>query len=238
MKTLLNKMTLILILMGISFGMALAAPDNAPLRTVKVEGQGIVEAQADEATIKVSIQEEGDSLKDVVARAKEKMSNLLGTLKSFNVSERDIKTTQYSVRKKTKYIKDEIKPDGYSVTNELSVVLKDITHVGDVLGAVSDNGAQVEGFNFGFSKPDQIQLESLKTALESAHSKAEVLAKTAGAELGRVISIEQKGVTMPTIRPMGAISALITNGIVTSSVPVEQGTDQVTAQVEVVYFLK
>lgn len=116
------------------------------------------------------------------------------------------------------------------------MVLKDITKVGVILGALSnDDTAQLNGPIFGFSDPAKLQLEALKAAVESAHAKAEVLAEAADAQLGLVYSIEESSVNMPVVRPM-MMARMAEAGA--SAVPVEQGTDEVTAQVEVIYTLK
>jgi uncharacterized protein YggE len=208
------------------------------MRTIKVSGLGMVEAAPDQATINVTIQEEGASLDDLVSKTKNEMSDLLKLLKDFKIPEKDMQTTQYSIRPKYNYDNHKTTRDGYTVTNQLKFLLRDLTQLGDVLGAVSGADTfQVDGPTFSFSNPAKLQLEALKAAMDNAHTKAEVLAESAGAEVGPVISIEQTGVSMPTIRP--AVMAMAQSvGSVASAVPVEQGTDQVTAQVEVVYTLK
>jgi uncharacterized protein YggE len=234
----MKSIFLTLILMGLSIGFSSAAQDSGPKKTVKVDGQGVVAAEPDQATIRVTIKEEGDSLKDLVEKNKTKMANILTTLKSFKIPEKDMQTAQYSINRKYKYVKGTTLPDGYSVTNQLKVVLKDTTQAGDVLGALSDSDdVQIDGPTFGFSNPAKLQLEALKAAVENAHSKAAVLAESTGTELGPVLSMEQTGVSMPTIRTVTAMAAF-SGAAPSTSVPVEQGTDQVTAQIEVVYTLK
>jgi uncharacterized protein YggE len=232
MKTILLILTVMLLGTGLSF-----AADNATKgKTIQVEGQGAVTAVPDEATIDVSVQEEGTSVDDLSAKVKTKMANVLDSLKSFNIDDKDLQTTQYSIEPKYQYSNGKSERIGYTVTNRLKVVLKDISKVGAVLGALSnDDTFQLDGPTFGFSDPVKLQIDALKAAVENAWAKAAVLAEAANAQLGPVYSIEETNVNMPVARPM-MMARMADAGA--SAVPVQQGTDEVTAQVEVVYTLK
>ncbi|HTA75690.1 MAG TPA: SIMPL domain-containing protein [bacterium] len=229
---------LVLAMMGLSVGLSFAAADGGIKgKNIKVSGEGKITAVPDEAIIQVTVKEEGETLNGLVEKAKVQMNSLLASLKSFDIPKEDLQTTQYSVEPKYQYTKGTTKAIGYVVTNRLKVVLKDISKIDDVLGDMSNGDAnQVEGPTFGFSDPAKLQLQALKAAVENAHSKAAVLAESAGAVLGPVYSIEQTGVNIPTFRY--AMSARAMADAAPAPVPVEQGTDQVTAQIEVVYTLK
>jgi uncharacterized protein YggE len=232
----MKKIIFVLMMMGLGIGLCSAQETRPKDKTIKVSGQGIINAIPDEATLEVTVQEEGASLDDLVAKAKSEMADLLDSLKSFNIPDKDLQTTQYSIEPKYQYSKGKSERIGYMVTNRLKVILKNISKIGAVLGAVSnDDTTQLNGPTFGFSDPAKLQLDALKAAVESAHAKAEVLAEASDAQLGPVYSIEESGVNMPVVRPMMMARAAVAGD---SAVPVEQGTDQVTAQVEVVYTLK
>jgi uncharacterized protein len=232
MKTII----LILMVMGLGVGVSVGQ-DNMPKgKTIKVEGQGVVTAVPDEATIEVTVLEEGISVDDLAAKVKTKMANVLDSLKTFDIADKDLQTTQYSIEPKYQYANGKSERVGYTVTNRLKVVLKDISKVGAVLGALSnDDTFQLDGPTFGFSDPAKLQIGALKAAVENAWAKAAVLAEAANAQLGPVYSIEETNVNMPVVRPM-MMARMAEAGA--SAVPVQQGTDEVTAQVEVVYTLK
>jgi uncharacterized protein len=233
----IKRMILILTVMGLGAGLSWAAADSgAKGKTIQVEGLGVVTAVPDEATIEVTVLEEGVSVDDLAAKVKTKMANVLDSLKSFNINDKDLQTTQYSIEPKYQYSNGKSERVGYTVSNRLKVVLKDITQVGAVLGALSnDDTFQLDGPTFGFSDPAKLQLGALKAAVDNAWAKAAVLAEAANAQLGPVYSIEESSVNMPVVRPM-MMARMADAGA--SAVPVQQGTDQVTAQVEVVYTLK
>ena len=104
------------------------------------------------------------------------------------------------------------------------------------MGALSDmESIQVDGPTFGFAKPDQLQIDALKAAVTNAHAKAEALAEAAGAQLGPVYSIEQRCSSPPIVRPMAMMEMAKYSA---APAPIEKGTNEVTAQVEVIYTLK
>ncbi len=232
----MKKIILVLMMMGLGTGLSWAADNTPKGKTIQVEGQGAVTAVPDEATIDVTVQEEGTSVDDLSAKVKTKMTNVLDSLKTFDIPDKDLQTTQYSIEPKYQYTNGKSERVGYTVTNRLKVVLKDISKVGAVLGALSnDDTSQLDGPTFGFSDPAKLQLDALKAAVENAWAKAAVLAEAANAQLGPVYSIMESSVNVPSPRPM-MMARMADAGA--SAVPVQQGTDQVTAQVEVVYTLK
>jgi hypothetical protein len=234
----IKRMFFVLVMFGLGTTLSSAGTDTGLSgKTIKVDGQGEITSEPDQVTIQVGVIEEGVSVEDLVAKVKTKTARILTALKSFDVPKKDLQTTQYSIEPKNEYANGKSERVGYVVNNSLKINLKNISQIDDVLGALSTNDtAQLDGLTFGFSEPAKLQVEALKLAVEDAHAKAMAIANEAGVELGPVYSIEQKGVNMPTIRPMAATQGIQLDML--SSIQVEPGTDQVTAQVEVVYTLK
>jgi uncharacterized protein YggE len=206
------------------------------MKTVTVQGEGTASSAPDQATFDVEVQLQGDSSKEIVASANKLMNDILDKLKALKIAEKDLQTQGYAVNRNYQYVGGKSKLAGYTVSDRLRVLLHNVDQVQDVMGALSDmESVQVNGPTFGFAKPDQLQIDALKTAVENAHAKAEALAAAAGAELGSVYSIQQNGGGAPIVRPMMMTAGVDTNF---KSAPIEKGTSEVTAQVEVVYTLK
>ena len=227
-----------LILLFSGVGSRAAAEDqNYKERTVRVQGEGKVTAVPDQAQLEFEVRAEAVKLDEASVQAKSRMAEVLKSVKSFNIASKDIQTVRYDVQPKYKYDKDggEAKQVGFIVSNRLRVVLKNVDQAGKALEAVTKAGvSQIEGPSFGFSDPSQMEIDALKAAVDNARLKAEALAQSAGASLGKVLSINQLGSGMPQPRPMMAMAMMKSQG----DVPIEKGEDKVTAQVEVVYSLK
>jgi uncharacterized protein len=206
-------------------------------RTISVSGQGKVAAVPDQARLEFEVQAETVQLEEASSRAKGRMNEVLKAVKAFGIDGKDIQTVRYNVQPKYKYDKEgnENKQVGFTVSNRLRVVLKNLDLAGKVLEAVTKAGvSQIEGPSFGFADPSKLELQALKAAMEDARSKAEALAQSAGVDLGKVYSVSQSSVGMPSPRPMMAMSMMKAGG----DVPIERGENEVTAQVEVVFTIK
>jgi len=202
-----------------------------------VEGQGTSRAVPDQAEIEFEVREEGPRLENVSAQVRDKMKNVFQTVKSFGISEKDFQTVSYNIQPKYKYDRggNETKRVGYIVSNRIRVVLKDLDSAGKLLEAVTQaEVSEVTGPNFGFSDPKKLQIKALEAAVADARAKAEALAEAAGAELGRVFSINQTSTSMP-VAPLAMQGNMMG---VSSEVPIAKGQNEITTHVEVVYLLK
>jgi len=205
-------------------------------RTVRVQGSGKAMAVPDQAQLEFEVAVEAVRLEDASAQAKVRMNDVLKAVKSFGVGEKEIQTLRYGVQPKYRYDKEgnESKQVGFTVSNRLRVILKNLDLAGKVLEAVTKAGvSQIEGPNFGFADPSKLEIAALKDAMRDAQAKAEALAQSSGAGLGKVLSIQQNSMGMPSPRTMVTM-AFKAN----ADVPIEKGENEVTAQVEVVYSLK
>jgi uncharacterized protein len=131
------------------------------------------------------------------------MATLFETLKEKGVKEENIQTVHFSVdenyrevwgidpddpKKKTR----DMVLDGFSVNNHVSVTVCELDKFGDILDAVTANGAnQVQRIAFGSSKANEKMMEARKKAVEDAMAKATVIADALNVKLIRVISVTE-----------------------------------------------
>lgn len=212
------------------------ADDSSKQRTITVSGEGKVRAVPDQAEMEFTVQEDGAKLKEVSTQVRTKMKSVFQVLKSFGISDKDSQTISYTIQPKYKYDKSGNPTKiGYTVSNRVRVVLKDLDKAGDLLEAVTEaEVSEVEGPNFSFSDPSKLQIEAMKAAVMDAQTKAEALAQASGSDLGKVFSITQTSASMPILK--GALRANL--AMANNGVPIATGENEVTAQVEVVYSLK
>lgn len=215
------------------------ADDNGPKEpSIRVTGEGKVTAIPDQAEMEFQVQEDGPKLEEVTAEVRTKMKNVFKAIKDFGISDKDFQTVSYTIEPKYKYDKNDNATEriGYTVSNRVRVVLKDLDKAGEVLEAVTQaEVSEVEGPNFSFSDPAKLQLQALEAAVSDAHDKAQALAKASDSDLGKVFSINQTSAYVPrmvlgNLAPMAAETR--------SEVPIAKGQNEVTAQVEVIYLLK
>ena len=81
---------------------------------------------------------------------------------------------------------------GFNVSNMLSVTIRNLDRVGQILQATIDAGANnVHGLTFSIEDPTPLKQQARKLAMEDALARAEVMAETAGVKVGKPIQIQE-----------------------------------------------
>jgi uncharacterized protein YggE len=137
------------------------------------------------------------------------MSKVLGAMKVAGIEDRDLQTSGVNIQPTYNYPNDKNglkapKIIGYNVTNGLTVRVRDLNKVGDLLDKSIDLGVnQSGGLRFVNDDPSKALMDARKKAMENAMEKAKILTETAGAKVGRVLEITEyvnNGRPMPMAR--------------------------------------
>jgi hypothetical protein len=212
-----------------------AAPAPSLPRTITVLGEGTVATQPDVAQIQVGVEVKGDNAQEASAEAAETMDAILAALTKAGVAAKDIQTTGYNI-----YVEQRTGPDGaatdeviYHVGNSVSVTVRDLDTVGDVLDAAIAAGANsIYGVNFSVDDPDEVMAEARSLAAEDGLARAEELAGLHGVALGEVVSVSEviDGMAVPMYESVNA-----SMGLGNAAGPIAPGELQMTARLQVVY---
>jgi hypothetical protein len=217
-----------------SISAAVAADDGAPRRTITVTASGSVSVEPDRARLTSGVTAEGGTAREALTANNGAMQKVIGELKSSGIDAKDIQTSSFRVEPRyTRPAEGQMpKIDGYSVANEVQVLVHDLEKVGDVLDRLVTAGAnQTAGLNFEVSKAERALDEARKEAVANARRRAELYAAAAGAEVGEVLTITE-GEASPGPRPMFA------RAMKADSVPIERGTETLQASVTITWALK
>jgi hypothetical protein len=211
-----------------------AAAPSLP-RTITVLGEGTVATQPDVAQIQVGVEVKGDNAQEASAEAAETMDAILAALAKAGVATKDIQTTGYNI-----WVEQRMGPDGattdeviYHVGNSVSVTVRDLDSVGDVLDASIAAGANsVFGVTFSVDDPDEVMAEARGLAAEDALARAEELAGLHGVALGEVVSVSEviNGMPVPMLDSVNA-----SMGLGGGAGPISPGELEMTARLQVVY---
>ena len=83
---------------------------------------------------------------------------------------------------------------GYSITQTVSVKVRNFEKIGDLLSGIVDNGANsVSGISFTVDNSTKLENEARKNAMTEAKEKAKAVAEAGGFRLGRLLSVEEGG---------------------------------------------
>jgi uncharacterized protein YggE len=231
-------------------------------RTFNVQGKGEIEVKATKATISADIVSDSKDMKDggeSVKNLSEMTKKIFAELKAAGVKEEDIKTQNVSTNPKYDYCYNYVNqrynlPDycknnpndpkiiGFTSSQTITVKIEDNKElVEKVLGLLPSLGARsVNGPAWEVDNKKAIQ-EARELAVKEAREKAEGIAKSLGMSLGEVkyYNESQGGnapVPMMFAKDMAMSARVESAGAV--SIPVSEGTDKVTVNVDITYELR
>ncbi|MGZ3459157.1 MAG: SIMPL domain-containing protein, partial [Archangium sp.] len=158
-----------------------------------------------------------------------KMDKVVAALVQAGLARRDIQTRNYTVYPDyppQTQPGEAPKLKGYRVSNLVEVHVRELTRVGELLDTALNAGAnQVQSVRFGLSKPEAVQGEALRNAVERARQSAQVLAAALGVKLGPVL--DASTVTEP-LGPIPLPMGLQSKAAVTTPIEPQEQTVQAT----------
>ncbi len=204
---------------------------------IKVVGSGEALGQPDEAQVTVGVETFAPEVNDATAENEATIEAILTVLEETGIKTEDIQTSNYSLWAEQKY--GDNGPEGiagYRVSNQVSVMIRDINKVSDVLTAVTSAGANsIYGVQFSVADPVALQAEAREKALDDARQRAESLAQLSGLTLGGIEAIEESFGQFPgPARPMGGGDGL-GGGVAEASTSISPGQLSYQSQVQVTY---
>jgi hypothetical protein len=204
-------------------------------RSVTVSASASVQAKPDAARIQSGVVTEATTATAALAANTKAMTNVIDGLKSLGVEAKDIQTTNFNVNPRYNHNRDGGPPEitGYQVTNEVSVMIRDLAGVGDILDKLISLGAnQMRGLQFLVTQAETLKDQARTEAMENARRRAELFANTAAAEVGEVIAIREGAGNIDSLRPMFEATRAAAQ-----SAPIESGEQSLSASVTVTWAL-
>ena len=189
MKKLLSIiLVLAMMLPCIALAEAVAVAENA---TITVTGSASVTLKADYARISVGVSSKAATVEQAANENNAAIFAVIEALKEAGVAEEDIATSNYSVYAEYDYASfGGQKLTGYNVTNQLTVIIRDMDHIGATLDKATAAGANnIYHIEFLSTKADEAQDEATVYAVQDAMRRAKLLASAAGLNLGGIKSI-------------------------------------------------
>ncbi|MGN1368339.1 MAG: SIMPL domain-containing protein [Aristaeellaceae bacterium] len=167
---------------------AIAVTDNA---TIMVTGSAAVTLKADYARISMGVSTSASTVDSAAQKNNAAIYALIDALKAAGIAEADIATSNYSVYPEYDYSSfGGEKLTGYNVTNQLTVIIRDMEHIGATLDKATAAGANnIYNIEFLSTQADAAEDEALAYAVQDAMRRAKLLADAAGLQLGGIVSI-------------------------------------------------
>ncbi len=179
---------------------ALAQSNTEKKGIIDIQAAGEVVTKPDMAQVTSGVVTDGETARDALSANTAAMEQLVDILKQAGIEDRDIQTSNFSVSPRYVYSnrKDangyDLPPKivGYQVSNNVSVRVRDLAILGQVLDKAVTVGANtISNINFGVSDTSELLNTAREQAMANAVAKAKLYAKAAGVELGRVMTISE-----------------------------------------------
>lgn len=213
-------LAVVAVLSGAATGV-LAQTQDVPSLTVI--GAGEAATRPDIVEIQAGVITEAATARAALDANTKSMASLMQTVGSFDIEERDVQTSSFNVSptysRRQRGDNEPPQISGYRVENRVSLTIRHIDRLGQVLDAFVSGGANtLHGIRFDVADPQPVLDEARREAVADARRKAQLYTESAGVTLGRVLEIREEGVSAP--RPPQVFARAMA---AESSVPVAAG---------------
>jgi uncharacterized protein YggE len=223
----------------IAAGTLLAAPalaQTVPPAVISVTGEATVSVAPDLAQIDGGVTSEAKTAREASDANNAAMGKVLLALKGTGIDEKDFQTSRLSLQPES--APNRSGPPGpstivgYRASNRVTVRLRDVTKVANVIDTMVGAGANdIGGINFMVSQASKLLDDAREQAVADARRKAEIYAKAAGVTLGAPLSISEEGNAAPIPYRKMAVGMAAT-------APVAQGEETLRVTVSVSWAIK
>ncbi len=194
--------------------LATPALADSAIRSITVSGMAERKVVPDEAHIQVNLNAQDKDMAAARTAHQAKLEKLIKLVIAAGIEEKKVSTQQSNIQPVYTYRSgangtNERVFQGYRVQTNLDITVADTKKLGGLMNSIAnggfEQGANTEWGNltsmyYTLSDPDKTRDELLTDAIANAKSKAQRMAKAAGAELGDVYQINENGTAQ--FRPM------------------------------------
>lgn len=231
-----------------------------------VTAEGKITAPPDIATVDFSVESTiSKNIGDIVKDGNTKMNAILAALTKLKVDKADIQTNQYQLNPIYNYpvitTGGPIVPmigsasggssastisstqtvlQGYQLTEGITVKIRDLNTVGDVIQAAIAAGAnQAGGVSFTIDDQDTLRAQARALAITKATDKAKTIAKQSGLKLGELINVTENTGPVPYYANVYSMKSDSAGAAVPEVAPsIQSGSLDITDDVILTYKVK
>jgi uncharacterized protein YggE len=216
---------------------SLQASNGSGSEGISVSGEGRVAVTPDMALLSIGVSTKEDTVAAANSAVQAAMDRLLNSLKGNGIVEKDIQTSQFSINPEYDYQLSEPRLTGYRVTHTLQVKVRQIDQAGKVIDdGVEAAGDLVQVGSISLTVDDTSAMagQARELAMADAKGKAEDLARLAGVELGKPISISESSYTPspPVVYDRAAFSS---EAAAPAATTISTGELEVVVSVQITY---
>ena len=210
---------------------------------ISVNGTGSATSTPDMAMITLGVQRRAKSARDALNENNKAMAAVLAALKGEGIADKDLQTSNFNIRPQYQHFKrsstggqKQPKIVGYIVSNQLSVRIRDLSKLGEIIDLTITLGVNSGGnIRFMNENPDPIIAMARQKAMENAIRKAKTLTSAADVGLGKIMTISESS-HQP--RPFAMQEMAMARNSSAPAVPVASGENSYSVNVQVSWEIK
>jgi uncharacterized protein YggE len=166
--------------------------DREVHRWISVTATGEATITPDTAVVALTVSGSGRDLAKTRDDVNQRSSSVLARLHEIGIADADVQAPDSVIAPEYDYGKGQ-RLIGYKVARHVTVRVRELARLGDVLDGVVAAGAnEVQGTQMSAADPSATEGTALQRAVESARGKAEAIATAAGVTLGVLVRVEEE----------------------------------------------
>ena len=195
--TLIVAATIILLGLIGSYTVFQILPTKMDSAKVTTNGISEITVQPDLISIYMDIETKGTTAKESTDKNTEIQDKILTELIKLGFERKEIQTVSFNTYEEFDWNYNARRSLGFKTSHQMKINLNisDLHDSGEIIDAVSSNGAVVSYINFELTQDNQnkYKAQALKEATADARNKAEAIAEGSGKEITRIVSIYDSG---------------------------------------------
>lgn len=214
-----------------------AAGCTSSAAKITASATGSVTAKPNLLTISIDVHTKAPAATTALHENNAQAAALIATLKAAGLASADLETSGLSIM--PSYSGSPAHVSGYQVDDTVTARVHKLSSAGSLIDAAAaklGNDMRFEGLAFSLTNDAAASLAARTLAVHTAAARARAMSAAAGARLGALCSVSDLSTTSQPLHQPTYFSAAA--GTAAAGVPVQSGTQQVSARVKLVYGLR
>ena len=221
-------------------GAAAARPDcGAGAPKITETGIGTVSITPDLLTLSLDVHTQASQASSALSENDRATAAVLHALSAGGVAPHDLQTTDLTIQ--PSYARTGTKVTGYGVDDTVVAKLRKLSTAGALIDAAvstGGNATRIDSLSFSTTRPLRAQARARALAVREAVGHARAIAASAGGKIGGICSIDDQTATSTTAPlPFQGFGTAAAPSAHVPIVPIQSGSETVTARVSVVFAL-
>jgi uncharacterized protein YggE len=196
--------------------------------SIVVRGMGEIVRDPDVGWVRVTAIGRDGSSSDAARKSAQVMAAVQAALAKLGVAEADMRTLSFTLQPEyDRYNTPQQRMIGFIARNQLEAKLADLTKVSAVVDAVGQvNNAGIDSVRFDVRDREAVEKEAMAKAVADAMASARAMARGAGQTVGRILKMQQEGVSFsnPFTLQWNAGGMTVIENMPSAPAPAEWGT--------------